>query len=885
MARTRSRGHVLRGLLVLAWCLAATLEAQETLTLQVVVRDEHRRSVEDLKPEEVQISEDGKPVTVQSFHRVRTEKPELLSILMNSGSSESVALAREDAPELFTGDSGKDLRGSLWDTKQGSLLLNWSSDRKALTEALQSLAQDAVGSRTVSPTLEAVAESARARIREQHSEPWFAVLSALIAEQGSIEGRKEVVFFAPKGEEGSTTEKQIAALGSNAMRAGVSVYIVETGDANAQAEAKASALLTGHKNNAEAGQNEWRELAQKTGGFYLAAPKNNVRDALRRAEEDLSSYYAVTFVGPPQTGDGHFRPIAVKTTRPRTATQYATGYYSVPNVCAFDLAAYEIPLLEAMHSGASGDELNFDSQVLRFGEHDGKTTAAVVVEVPRSTLYNANDDEEKLLKIHFSVYAQIKSADGKVIQRFTEDVPYETAIENAHASPKSLFTFQRSFLLAPGEYSAEVALADQLASNIGRHEMKFSISEPKSPIALGDLVLIRGVDAATTDVDNPLRFASQAIIPWAGDELPLSHGSELPVLLKVYQDPSVPSPPDVRLEILHDKQSMANLPLMLSGGKDGEYQALVWLPESSLQPGHYTFVAHASQAEATVERRRELDIVEPGKTGALSIADNEPDVSAKQLLSPAPDLIAGAKRPSDSEIDVILKAARERALDYKRGLPNFSCLQTTKRFTSKSGPKNWKAKDTITELVRYNSGKEQHEVLEINGNTRDLDPKEIKGLITKGEFGEFLDAIYSPDAHAEFAWQGITLVDGRQSYVFAFKVKRSDSIYSLSTIDGRSRVNSAFQGLIHIDKNTLATRFVSIEAESVPKECLYREANIAVNYAEVTVSGQKFLLPKSAALTTRVGRRLLYKDDMEFRNYRRYGATSTLVSDTSGGTK
>jgi hypothetical protein len=253
-------------------------------------------------------------------------------------------------------------------------------------------------------------------------------------------------------------------------------------------------------------------------------------------------------------------------------------------------------------------------------------------------------------------------------------------------------------------------------------------------------------------------------------------------------------------------------------------------------------------------------------------------LAPKQLLTTGPELLTGARRPSEEEIKTILQAARERALDYKEGLPNFSCLKTNKRFASKAGVQNWKAKDSITEMLRYSEGKEEHQILEVNGVSKAADRGEVKGLLISGEFGEFLDAVFSPDASAEFTWQGRTLVDGQEAHVFAFKVKRANSIYSMSTLDGRSRVVTAFHGIVQIDANTLVTRFVSIEAEDIPAQALYRESALSVSYGDFTIEGQKHLLPKTAVLSVRAGKRSLSKDEIQFRNYRRYGATSTLIT-------
>jgi VWFA-related protein len=871
------------GLLFLGSLQPLIAQASEDLTVQFIVRDDRHRRIDDLKPEEVQVTEDGKPVTVKSFKFVGRNGSALLSVLVDSESVESLSAARDNVAELLSAAGDQNTQISLWDTKQIALLRDFSSDRNGIASVIASGAKDDIKEAEISAKSKAVLAAARLLVNSQHRRSAYAMLCALIEQQGESAGRKEIVYFAPSGVDGALTEEQIAALGSNALRAGVSVSIVEGRGASERAEAKAAALLIapqhGNRNPAAADGNKWRELARKTGGLYAAASKDNVRDALHRAGEDLGSYYEATYTPSAQTEDGHFRPVAIKVARPRAVAQHAEGYFSVPKCSAFNIADYEPPMLRALHAGGESDQVRFDSQILHFGQISGKTEAELVVQVPRSALTTVNDEAEKLLKVHFSVYAQIRSADGLALSRFSQDVPYETALEHAKAAPKNLFTFQRRLLLAPGEYRLEVAVADQQAANLGYRSMPFSIAAQTSALTLADVILVQGVEARppTSGADDPLLFGAQSLVPWAASSVRARKGGELPVLLKVYADAAAPSVPDVQLEILRGGELVANLPLLASGGA-GRYQSLVWLPEDSLQPGHYILLAQALQGENRSEQRKEFDYVLPSGASELQEADNGPDISPRQLLSPKVELIAGAKRPSDTEIGSILQAARERALDYKKSLPNFSCLETTRRFTGRTGVQGWKTKDSMTELVRYSDGKEEHKILEFDGVSEAMDRSKVKGLLTKGEFGEFLDAVYSPDAQAEFTWQGRTLVDGREAHVFAYKVKRANSIYSLSTVDGRSRVNSAFQGVIQIDANTLVTHFVSIEAEDIPAQALYRESAVSVNYGYVMVGGQRFLLPQAATLRVRVGKRLLYKDEMQFRNYHRYAGVSNLIT-------
>lgn len=389
-------------------------------------------------------------------------------------------------------------------------------------------------------------------------------------------------------------------------------------------------------------------------------------------------------------------------------------------------------------------------------------------------------------------------------------------------------------------------------------------------------MLIRGLEARTgaQPKDDPLVLGAQSLIPWANPMVRERKGSELPVLLKIYGDAAAGIMPDVQLEVRRDKELVANLPLLVSGGKAGEFQALVWLPENSLEAGHYQLTARATQGELAGESSSEFDYV---AGSSADDAEAGPDLAPKQLITAGPELIDGAKRPTDEEIKTILEGARARALDYKKNLPNFTCLVTNRRFNSKTGTQNWKLKDTITELLRYVNGEEEHQIVAVNGETKGGDQDEVKGLKTRGEFGEFLDAVFSPDAQAEFTWQGRTVIDGKEAHVFAYKVKRAHSIYSMTTYDGRSKIVSAFHGIVHVDANTLVTRFVSIEAEDIPEQALYRESMVSVNYNYFTIEGEKYLLPKKAVVSVRIGRRSLSKIEMQFHDSQRYGAKSTLI--------
>ena len=63
----------------------------------------------------------------------------------------------------------------------------------------------------------------------------------------------------------------------------------------------------------------------------------------------------------------------------------------------------------------------------------------------------------------------------------------------------------------------------------------------------------------------------------------------------------------------------------------------------------------------------------------------------------------------------ILAEITESARNYTKGLPNFICLQVTRRYGDNSGLEKFRLIDTIAERLSYNEQKEDYKVVSING--------------------------------------------------------------------------------------------------------------------------------------------------------------------------
>ena len=103
-----------------------------------------------------------------------------------------------------------------------------------------------------------------------------------------------------------------------------------------------------------------RDLAESTGGF-LIGDSNDLRQPLRQVNEEISSYYEVSY----NPGHRELRwqlPQArrVAANRKDLVIHARNGYFALPaEARAAGLAPFELPLLKALSDGKLSDDVKF----------------------------------------------------------------------------------------------------------------------------------------------------------------------------------------------------------------------------------------------------------------------------------------------------------------------------------------------------------------------------------------------------------------------------------------------------------------------------------------------------------------------------------------------
>jgi hypothetical protein len=247
---------------------------------------------------------------------------------------------------------------------------------------------------------------------------------------------------------------------------------------------------------------------------------------------------------------------------------------------------------------------------------------------------------------------------------------------------------------------------------------------------------------------------------------------------------------------------------------------------------------------------------------------------------PAPKLVVVGPPPPDSvEQARILAEIKESALNYTKNLPNFICMQVTRRYVDQSGLENYRLFDTIAEKLSYFEQKEDYKVVSRNNIpvTTNVKHEQMDGATSSGEFGSMLFDIFSPETETHFDWERWATLRGRRMHVFSFRVEQSRSKYSIRYGRGAGELTiiAGYHGLIYADRDTHMVMRIKMECDHIPVDFPIQSVDLDLNYDFTSISGQPFLLPLKSELHSREGK-LLVKNEVEFRLYNKFGAEATI---------
>lgn len=680
--------------------------------VDMVARDKHSKIVRDLKPEEIQILEDGIPQTIRHFELFESHEPgtaeassavpsgvtaapaapvepatvrklreaTVVSIVVGSLNPEGRKSAQnavrefiknELRPNTFVGVFVADYNGVRTVqpyTNDGELIsaamdvvVKWTGLRQIeepdvspdTLEAADTAPPPPPGpaadiamlmsTHWINESLDAYDASMRELLGIQH----------FVQAQARIPGRKLLFLFAGGLIVHPDTVQVLNSAISVANRSNVTIYSVDTiRDAGqnlaagrhllaAAAASSRSMQMNGGVGPVTPGQvvvfensersiraderGNMRVLAESTGGAML--PIQDLRQPFHRAMEDARTHYELTYSSTRSDYDGRFRKIEVRVSRPGVKVFARSGYYALPLLRGEEIYPFELATLQAMNATPPPQQLEFQSDVLRFRPGSQRNLFSFACEIPVRGLSIAEDKESA--KVHVSITALVKDTQGQVVDKFSKDIPYSVPEAKVAELRRGVVSFTAPFRLPPGHYSLEIAAVDGDSGHAGVRRSNLVVPPVPDGLAVSDLVVARRVDPdpELQDKIDPLVIRGGKVTPELSGVVDRDAPGDVFFYAAAYPPALAKEPVRVTFEIFRDEQPFVQTPESNVPVEANSASFVASFPRAKLPPGQYKAVVtfryqHLSaQTEATFR-------VEAGEAAAKPVGPQNPKTSS-----------------------------------------------------------------------------------------------------------------------------------------------------------------------------------------------------------------------------------------------------------------
>jgi hypothetical protein len=269
--------------------------------------------------------------------------------------------------------------------------------------------------------------------------------------------------------------------------------------------------------------------------------------------------------------DGHFRKIEVKVARADWKVESREGYFAIPEKAgSAALRPFETAGLMTLNTEPRPHSFDFRSAAFQF-RPGANSQSSIVFEFPGTALTATPQPAQKKHRLHASLFAVVKDADGQIVDTFGKDFQYAVPDDQLAGIQATPIDYRHAFNLPAGHYTVESVLLDREApaQRAGTSTVEFDSPAAKG-VGLSTLMLVARADPLTAEpeADDPLVFQDKELVPLLSGSL---KASAQPMLyFVVYPDKSIPETPRIRVEFLVDgkelEQKQSELPPPDSSG-------------------------------------------------------------------------------------------------------------------------------------------------------------------------------------------------------------------------------------------------------------------------------------------------------------------------------
>lgn len=454
--------------------------------------------------------------------------------------------------------------------------------------------------------------------RDQQGYATTRSLLAILDGMSTLPRRKALLFFSQGVPVTSTTAGSFKAVISNANRASVSIYSIDAAGLRAEStDVQLGQAMTalGQRRVSQAGhggdnglgamtkdleRNEdlirrnpassLSQLADQTGGLFVNST-NDPGARLRQVNEDLHSYYLLSYSPQNKNYDGNFRQTTVDVSRSGLEVQSRKGYFALAESYDSPVLDYEAPALAILSGQSQPNAFETRAGAFSFPEPANSGVVPVVVEVPAGAIHFLVDNAKTKYSADFSIVALIRDQAGHVARKLSSHYLLSGSYDKLDTALNGNILFCKETKVGPGRYSVSSVVYDALAKTSSTSSANLFVpTAEKNSLQLSSIVLVKNgehLSPANQQASRLFRFNELLLYPNLGEPLSKSEDKELTLFLTAYT-PGEASATKLSLEITQSGRIVGQLSNDLpAADQNGRIQYASAIPLDKFQPGNY----------------------------------------------------------------------------------------------------------------------------------------------------------------------------------------------------------------------------------------------------------------------------------------------------------
>ena len=256
------------------------------------------------------------------------------------------------------------------------------------------------------------------------------------------------------------------------------------------------------------------DLSEGTGGF-LVANANDFGKAVDRVAADIRGYYEIEYSPAVVAFDGElpaYQPQGVPQGR---GPPVAEGLLALPPSDQIVLP-HEMPLFMALSAPTSPHDFVHQAAALHFAPGPGAPRPPSWWRCRSPPVDFTVNKKKKTFEQRLTTLAVVKDADGRVVERFSDEYPLSGPLDQLEAAKQSNAVLRRTVPLGAGRYTLETVSQVKGTGKTSVERSSFEVPAAGSGPQLSSLCLLRRADplpASAPPSDDPFRVRRHAPRP------------------------------------------------------------------------------------------------------------------------------------------------------------------------------------------------------------------------------------------------------------------------------------------------------------------------------------------------------------------------------------